>query len=327
MTTDSVTQIVKYQRSIGALPHGTGFSVGQHWARPLGSLGGSVQKYVAGYKGVTTYTKLMGLPGVIHAAGVVVGLLNGANAKDAGQSPSWNAIIAGLQAAYNAANNKGATFVLQSFNISSPASNVPDLASAIELGEQLVLEALQTHSVTASGTFQLDIQNAQSFNPFGLLDPEPVFDWSITISVDDSTRSMTLTLDIRFDHMESKSILEDFLGLFGALTTVVLLGIPPDLVTAAGLGVGQAATGAFNAHCSGVLVAMMAQFSLPKAAGPIPGVNWPIEFNVSHSQATKFRLSVTYQFDPTTWNELATLFNQAAPQVAARAALFGISFP
>jgi hypothetical protein len=113
MTNDSMTQLVRYQRTTGALPEGPGFSVRTNWAGPLSGLGGSVRKYVGDYKGVTTYIKLVGLQGVTtniigrqgvtEGIGVMAGLLNGANADDPSQSASWNAIMVAVQNAYNTA--------------------------------------------------------------------------------------------------------------------------------------------------------------------------------------------------------------------------------
>src|SRR5271157_985382 len=52
---DSVTQLVEYQRNIGVLPRGASFSVRTSWAKPLSALGGSLRTYLADYKGVTTH--------------------------------------------------------------------------------------------------------------------------------------------------------------------------------------------------------------------------------------------------------------------------------
>lgn len=209
MTNDSVSQVVKYQRSISGvgpfgLVHQTGsFSVRTAWGGPLGGMGGSVRKYVSGYKGIATYTKVLGAQ---DATGLITGVLpdlfNGSNADDASQSASWNAFMTAIQAAYDAIKS-GVTIQMDSFTISSPASNVPDLAAAIGVAGQLALEALRTNSVTASGQFQLEILNALSFNPFGALNPKPVFDWSIKISFDNSAESMTLTVDAKYDHMDN----------------------------------------------------------------------------------------------------------------------------
>ena len=183
MTNDSVTQLVKYQRSIsGVGPFGiissqlpASFSVRTGWGGPLGGMGGSVRKYVSGYKGITTYTKVLGAQ---DATGIITGVLpdlfNGSNADDASQSASWNAFMSAIQAAYDAVKS-GVTIQMDSFTISSPASNVPDLAAAIEVVGQLALEALRTNSVTASGQFQLEILNALPINPFGTAKPEACF--------------------------------------------------------------------------------------------------------------------------------------------------------
>ena len=311
MTNDSVTQLVKYQRTIGALPQGAGLSVRTHWGGPLGGMGGSVRKYVAGYKGVTTYKKLLGLQ---DAAGLITGVLpdlfNGRNADDASQSASWNAIMTGIQGAYNAANNAGAGISMDSFTISSPASNVPDLATAIGVVGQLVGEALRTNSVTASGQFQLDIKiGNHPINPGGVLDPRPVFDWSITISVDNSAESMTLTIDVKFDHM-AQNLLGDIAGIFAGLLTA---GFDLGAGIATGFEVGQIVDAKYNASAnSGLLNAL---------AGPLVQLTWvvqPFVFQFDRRSTTEFAVSVTYQFDSSTWNALANLINNptSVPQQA-----------
>lgn len=308
MTTDSVTQIVKYQRSIGALPHGTGFLVRQHWAGPLGGMGGSVWKYVAGYKGITTYVPLLGIQDPTRViTGVLPDLLNGRNADDASQSASWNAIMTAIQTAYNAANNKGVTIVMDSFNILSPASNVPDLTAAIGVVAQLALEALQKHSVTVSGQFTLRVENLIS-NPFGVFDPRPVFDWSITISFDNSAESMTLTIEVNYDNPGS-NILGDIVGV---LTGLLAAGFDPAVGIGTGIAVGHSVDAVYNADVQSQLLRAL--------AGPlfnVPGVVQPITLHFQRPEPAKLVASVTYQFDPTTWNELAAIISGGSTAAAA----------
>lgn len=314
MTTDSVTQLVRYQRKIGALPQGTGFSVRTHWAGPLSRLGGSVRTYLADYEGVTTYIKLMGRQTTSikqmrpqdtldQIIGVISGLLNGSNAGDPNQSPSWNAIMYGLRDGYNTANNTSwQTINMDWFHILSPASNVASITDAISLMEKLVAELYLNHSVTASGQFKLDIQTGANIAP----DPRPVFDWSLVISLDSSTQSITLKIDIVYDHMESNSIWE---GVLGVAIGIVLyyIGVGPVLSAAGGIAVGVTSTQIYNDTLSSKLLQYLGGH-----VSQLPWINIPPYFTFSHPQPQEFVITVTYQLPTTVWNDLMTYIQDAA---------------
>lgn len=328
MTTDSVTQLVEYQRNIGALPKGANFSVRTNWAGPLGRMGGSVRNYLAGYKGVTTYKTLVGLQGTTTTIGTICDLLNGANANDASQSASWNAIMVGILNAYNKANSTGYGIAMQSFTISSPASNVANLQDLATLAGTLLQELSQTNSVTASGQFQLDIQTGNfSLIPLNIppADPRPVFDWSLTISLDSNTHSITLEIDVTYDHMEHDIGAEIVAGLVGDSLTggVLFAALGGDILgwTASsivgGVAVGQTINQVYNAKANSTVLNV-----LGKPWSMLPWVDQSIQFTIEHPTNTKFVISVTYQIDSTTWNELVSFFNNAE-LVAAAASVLG----
>ena len=90
-----------------------------------------------------------------------------------------------------------------------------------------------------------------------LLNPKPVFDWSIKISFDNSAESMTLTIDIQYDHMDNNPALEDIAGVFAGLFTAGFTG-DPFAGIGAGIAVGQSLNAAYDAaanrqvsRCSG----------------------------------------------------------------------------
>jgi hypothetical protein len=277
-------------------------------------LGGSVRKYVGDYKGVTTYIKLVGLQGVTtniigrqgvtEGIGVMAGLLNGANADDPSQSASWNAIMVAVQNAYNTANGTGYGITMQWFSITSPASSVTNLTDALELLAQILQQAQTTNSVTASGQFQLDIQTGT----FGPADPRPVFDWSLTITLDSNAHSITLMIVVSYDHMASNSIAEDILGVMvGTALAGGIIWDPGQGVgagAAVGIAVGKTLTQAYNAAANSEL--------LNALAGPLSKLTWvdqPINFSLSRPSSTQVILSVTYTFDSTTWNLLMSDIN------------------
>jgi hypothetical protein len=97
---DSVMDVVRYQRSILATPQLSGdFSVRANWGPQIHNLGGaSLRKYIASYKGVTTYVTLSGTSGW-PGVGVIPHLLNGPGPTGSDQSDFWTEIIKGMQAA------------------------------------------------------------------------------------------------------------------------------------------------------------------------------------------------------------------------------------
>jgi hypothetical protein len=317
MTTDSVAQLVKYQRNIGVVPEGASFSVRTNWAGPLSGLGGSVQKYLAGYKGVVTYIRLAGLPGaspITALAGVVPvvqDLVNGSNADDASQSPAWNAIMNDVLGTFNQANGTNYGISMQSFNISSPSN----FSGVIEF----LTEVAETQSATLSGQFQLDIQTGGvNLNPLpgggGHIpppDPRPVFDWSLTGALDNNIHALTLTLDVKYDHMESDNTVEIIAAaIAGFMSGALLTGIfGPVLGEAGGVAttilVGQTLTQDYNANANSALLN-----ALGAPLSPLPGVVGPIQFTITHPQNTEFTVSVAYPFDSSTWNQITNWFNK-----------------
>ena len=149
---------------------------------------------------------------------------------------------------------------MQSFTVTSPVSNVANIGDVLALAATLDLELCQNNSVTVSGQFQLDIQTGNvsvSVWPPKISipppDPRPVFDWSITISLDGNTQSITLEIDITYDHMESDNLVEVLAAAFLTLISGGLLDwIAGSLIgivggTATGIEVGQTLTQAYNA--------------------------------------------------------------------------------
>jgi hypothetical protein len=311
MTTDSVVQLIKYQQSIGAVPKGASFSVRTNWGGPLSSFSGSLRKYVEAYKGAVTYITLIGRkPASPAVIGTLADLLNGGNADDASQSASWNAIMNGIKDAFNAANGSGFGVSMQNFDILDPASNVSNFNDLVDIVTKLLLEAFTHNSVTASGTFKLDIQTGgANLDPFHFHipppDPRPVFNWSITISVDNNAHSITLEIDVTYNHMESDSLVRELSEFFLGVLSDGLLGAGTGIILGVGaVAVDQVVTQKFNEAANN---ALMNFFGGPWSKKP--WVVQPIQVQAKHPNDKEFTLSVTYQVDSSAWNELANLIN------------------
>lgn len=112
--------------------------------------------------------------------------------------------------------------------------------------------------------------------------------------------------------------MEDIAGVFAGLFTAGLTG---DLFAGIGTGiaVGQSLNAAYDAAANSKF--------LDALAGPlfnVPGVVQPITFDFQRPATAELVASVTYQFDSTTWNELAAIISEA---IAAATLLnsFGIT--
>jgi hypothetical protein len=321
MTNDSVAQVVKYQRNVKSLPPGVGFSIRTYWAGPLSSLGGSVRNYVKNYKGITTYLPLVGLQDVTElVVGVMPDLLNGIHADDPSQSASWNAIMNTILNGFNTVQGTGYEVSMQSFTISSPASasNVTNVFDLIGVAAQLLEEALRTNSVTVSGQFQLDIQTGGiSIIPPRIPppDPRPVFDWSLIISWDSNAHSITLEIDIAFDHMENNNLLDWLIVVFLTWISAGYLTYLAGSILFVGAGefvVGQILTQDYNAAASSKL-----QDALAKALSQLPAISDqpPIQFALTAKSNKEFVLSVTYTVDSTGRNGLVKYINDPSSVV------------
>ena len=186
MTTNSVMQLVRFQRSIGALPKTGSFSVRGNWGHQIAAVGG-LRKYVASYKGVVTYLTVVGVAGPIAnmsmPAGLIVGvltdLLNGApgtppsrhdmSTSGPSQSYFWNQYISVLlKALQKQLKNTSVSLQLDWFSLTSPSGNaVNNAKTALQCVANLLLELNTRNSATAQGQFELDIQNA--------VNPQPVW--------------------------------------------------------------------------------------------------------------------------------------------------------
>jgi hypothetical protein len=304
MSTDSMTQVVAYQRKIGALPKQSGFSTRTHWGGSLSRLDKSVRQYILRYKGVTTYAKLVGLAGGT-GPGVVADVLSGSNPA---QSASMNAIMTAVRDGYNQANSTSWHDVgVDYFTVSSPASS----GDPEKLALTLLGEAFQGGPFTASGQFEIDIMTGANVTP----DPRPVFNWSLALSANDSARTLTLTLDITYVRMNTDNFLEIAIG-FVLGNLIAPFGSPSAIATS--IAVGAALTGAYESFANSTL--------LNALAGPLNVTPWvipPIEVTIKHPQTSEFVFSLTYQFDPTTWSSLKQIAARAQ-EAAAWAKLLGI---
>jgi hypothetical protein len=215
-----------------------------------------------------------------------------------------------IQKGYNKLNGSGDGVSMDHFRTLSPfdSDSHPDVIKALLTA---LAELALTRSITFSGWFTLDLQTgALSLEP----DPRPVFNWSFKVSLDDNTRSVTLEIDVEYDHMESNSVVEALAAIFLGLITNGLFDVIAGSVTAVapgvivGIAAGESLTRAYNAGAEGPLLDFIGS-----PFDPLPWVIGPIMFTISHPETAdpkkpKFVLSVAIPLDSTTWNEIAKYF-------------------
>jgi hypothetical protein len=168
-------------------------------------------------------------------------------------------------------------------------------------------ELSNNNSATASGQFELTIQNTQDVNPFGWLDPKPVFTWTVTISLDASTKSITLTITTAYDHMNDNNALEVIAGIVAGVLTAgllgsAILGVSGGVVS--GIAVGDALTKAYDTTANNKMLDVLA-FKLNQ----LTWIIGPIMFTASHPTTSQFVLSMKLQLDSTTFNEIEDLIH------------------
>jgi hypothetical protein len=195
---------------------------------------------------------------------------------------------------------------------------------ALLVAFQLATDLAINNSATASGQFRLDVQNAISVNPFGALDPKPVFEWGVTLSIDRSTNSITLAITTAYDHMENNTVLEDIAGIIAGVLTGGILGpvVGPIVGTAggvaSGIAVGAALNQAYNATSNNKMLDFLAH---DLTMQPWTQSTGPITFTASHPTRKAFKLSMTLHLDSTTFN---ALINIEGPLVGGLAILLGL---
>jgi len=314
---DSVLEVVNFQRSIGAVPVGGNFSVRTNWGPRIDAVGGSLQRYIASYKGVTTYLTFSGFGGATGLfSGVLPGLLySGPVTPGPSQSEFWNAIISAIEAAIQfAQNNRDITLALDWFSLVSPSGDISTKDGAIDVTITLLNDLYTTNSVTAVGQFELDVQNAVS-NPFGWLDPKPVFNWRITVSLESSTNSIVLTITVDYDHLNNSNLAEIIAAIVAGVITAGILG--PSVIAvaggvASGIAVGASLTRAYDASVNNQLMDFLAKDVSKQPWALSAG---PVTFTASHPSTREYILAMAVQLDPTTFNEIKKLLHETLPVI------------
>lgn len=316
---DSVMEVVRYQRNIHRVSMEPPFSVRANWGRQISTIfGGSLHKYIESYKATVTYITLNGFHGPQDLImGVFPDILNGTPSSGSSQSEFWNEFTKQMQEAIRLAqNDSNITLGFDWFSLTSPSDDVTTAKGALLVVGKLLTEVVTNNSATASGQFELDIKNAVSVNPFGLLDPKPVFNWAVTISLDPDTDSITLMISVTYDHMNSNNTLEVIAGIVIGVITAGVLGpvIGGTIGTAggvvSGIAIGNSLSQAYDAANNNKLLDILAKdFNLQTwiaSAGPIM-------FKASHPTSREYTLSMTLQLDSTTFNKIENFIqNQAA---------------
>jgi hypothetical protein len=155
----------------------------------------------------------------------------------------------------------------------------------------------------------LDVKNSISFNPFGLLDPKPVFNWSVTIALDNDTDSIILTIGFAYDHNNNSAAnaLDDVVGIIAGVLTAGILGpvvgisAGTESGVAAGIAVGASLNQAYDSSVNNKILDFLARdLDLQYWTKTIR----PITFTATHPTTQQYSLSMSVQFDPSTYNEI-----------------------
>jgi hypothetical protein len=288
MIDQSLKDLAAFQRP------GTAPTSLRSWLLPHPTVAGSVRRYITAYKGSGSLVRLQDL--TTH-------LLNGGAAGDPQASPFWNAIMTAAKDAFNAANNTSYGIAMDWFHINDPASNVASAADLLAIAGKLIQEGIQTNSVRFAGDFRLDLQTGDpNLDPTHFYipppDPRPVFDWALVLAVDPNKRSMTISIDIKYDHMESNHMAEDLLGALVAFFTAGFVG--PVLAILLGVELSQTLTQDYNGKTGHAVLDF-----LGGGWGPgNPFLMGPVELRVSSPNKGEFVLSGTYFFTQAAWQGL-----------------------
>jgi hypothetical protein len=319
-------EVVRFQRSLGAVPGQGSFSVRGSWGHQFDAMGtASLRKYLASYKAATTYLTFSGVRNQSgHIVGLTPQLLHGS------QSDFWSEIIKAMEATTQTVQNNGnIKLALDWFRLSSPPGDVSSTDGALQVAVALFTELATNNSAAASGQFELDIQNAISVNPFGALDPKPVFNWSVAVALDGTTNSIILTIKTEYDHMNQNNALEVVAGIIAGIVTAGILGPVVGVAVgaaggvAAGIAVGAALDQAYDNAANNKLLDFLAH---DLSLQPWTTTIGPITFTATHPTNTQYVLAMKVQLDASIFNEIQSLDPVAVLALAGFLGLLSTAF-
>jgi hypothetical protein len=294
--TDSLKRVVVYQNPGITTPWPV-----RNWTSKYPQFSGSMRKYLTAYTGSVTHNLLRD---------ALKDLADGGGANDPTRSKFFNALQTAVKDAYN--THYG--IAMDWFHIDDPATNIGSAQDAFAAAGKLLLEWLQTDSVTFGGQFRLDIQTGDpNIDPTHFYmpppDPRPVFDWSVVLAANPKAYTLSLTIDVKYDHMESNNAAEVFLGAVAAYLSAGLAG--PILATALGVEVANQLTQDYNATAGHQLLDAIGN----GWGNPNPFTDGPLTIQPLTPSQGEFKLVFTWHFTPTTWDGLYGVVTSVIPNL------------